>query len=95
MQTIRKNYPITTHVVHSRLQLLRNKVKISENISASEFVMLNLPLFESIRDSVDTYHHYKPGRSEYQGAAELFLSTIDDQQKEIESQPLWEPKNNH
>jgi hypothetical protein len=92
MQPLKKNYPVFVHVLHSRLQLVRNKIQTSPDMTASEMVLLNLPLFELIRDAVYTFHNYKPGRSDYQQAAELYLSTLDEQQKEIENQPVWKPR---
>lgn len=93
MEPVKKNYSIFAHAMHSRLQLIKDKINSNPEMTAQEMVTLNKKYFDLIADSVDTYHHYKAGRTDYMNAAELFLSTLDHNEKSIKNQPFWKPKN--
>ena len=92
MQQVSKNYSIFAHALHSRLQLIKNKIEASPDMSPQELITLNKKYFDLVAQSVDTFHHYKAGRNDYHNAAELFLATLDPNEKEIQSQPVWRPK---
>lgn len=92
MKPVSKNYSIFTHAMHSRLQLIKNKILVTPEMTVQELITLNQKYFDLVAESVDTFHHYKAGRIEYHNAAEMFLSTLDSAEKETESQPEWKPK---
>lgn len=85
MEPVKKNYSIFAHAMHSRLQLIRDKIDTNPEMTAQEMVSLNKKYFDLIADSVDTYHHYKAGRTDYMNAAELFLSTLNRDGQEIQN----------
>lgn len=89
---MRKNYSIYAHAVHSRLQLIRNKLDFSLGMSVGEMIRRNEKYFELIADSITTYHNHKPGLSEFYDAGEMFMSTVNDDEDRIKSQPDWKPK---
>ena len=89
---MKKNHSIIVHAVHSRLQLIRNKLNFRPDMKPNDLINWNERYFDLVADSVETFHHYKPNRSDFQDAAELFLSTVDPYEDKIKQQPAWRPK---
>ena len=89
MAPVKKNYSIYVHALHSRLQLVRNKLDISKKMTPNDVITRNLRMFEKAGESVKIYHDHKCGKSEYYDAAELFLLSIDPDEAKILAQPVW------
>lgn len=89
MAPVRKNYSIVVHALHSRLQLVRNKLDVNKKMTPTDVVTRNLRIFEKAGESVKIYHDQKCGKSEYYDAAELFLLSIDPDEAKILAQPVW------
>ena len=81
MQPVSKNYSIFAHALHSRLQLIKNKIEAVPGMSPKDLVILNKTYFDLVAQSVDTFHHYKAGRNDYHNAAEPFLQTLNSDKK--------------
>ncbi|GGM82007.1 hypothetical protein GCM10010967_12170 [Dyadobacter beijingensis] len=71
------NYTVLAHTLHSRLQLIRNKLDFEPGMEPSQMVIRNLKFFEKAGESVQKYHNFRSNRSDFIDAAELFLSTVD------------------
>jgi len=81
MQPASKNYSIFAHALHSRLQLIRNQIEAFPGMSPKDLINLNKGYFDLVAQSVDNFHHYKAGRNDYHNAAELFLQTLNSDEK--------------
>lgn len=73
---MRLNYSTLAHTLHSRLQLIRNKLDFEAGMEPSQMVIRNLKYFEKAAESVYTYHQFRSNRSDFIDAAELFISTV-------------------
>lgn len=74
---MRKNYSTLVHTLHSRLQLIRNKLDFKFGMEASQMVIRNLKYFEKASESVERFHNFRSDRSDFIDAAELFMSTVE------------------
>ncbi|MCE6993080.1 hypothetical protein [Dyadobacter sp. CY323] len=84
-----KNYSLYAHALHSRLQMIRNKLDINPILPPSDIVAINLKYFEKAGESVSKQHHYQCNRGDYHAAAELLLMTLNPEEQKIKDQPLW------
>jgi hypothetical protein len=84
-----KNYSIYAHALHSRLQLIRNKLDYSLNMKPSQVVIKNLLYFKKAAESIENQHIYVCDRGDYFDAAELLLLSLDPEERKILNQPLW------
>lgn len=87
-----KNYSLSVHALHSRLQLVRTKINAEPGMSPAELIGLNTEIFDRAAESVQSHHQIECSRFEYHGAAELFMVSFDPLEKEILKQPIWEKK---
>ncbi|OJV15215.1 MAG: hypothetical protein BGO21_29870 [Dyadobacter sp. 50-39] len=72
-----KKYSLTAHALHSRLQLVHNKLDAEPKMDPSQVVIRNLKIFEKAGQSVAMHHNQLATRTEYLEAAELFLMTVE------------------
>jgi hypothetical protein len=87
-----KNYSVAVHMLHSRLQLVRGKLDADKSMLPSTVVTRNIKVFERAAESVQRHHELHCGRTEFYGAAELFLFSLDPEESNILNQPLWQRK---
>lgn len=74
---MRLNYSTLAHTLHSRLQLIRNKLDFEPGMEPSQMVTRNLKYFEKAGESVQKHHNFRSNRSDFIDAAELFMSTVE------------------
>lgn len=86
---MKKNHSIIAHAIHSRLQLIRNKIQITPQMSPSEIVAFNQKYFDMVGVSVERYHNHTCNKLNYYEAAELFQSAFLSDDRTIEKQPIW------
>ena len=84
-----RRFSVAAHLIHSRLQLVRNKLEATKNMTPQEFVEWNLKVFERAGESVKLQHEVKTGKSNYIDAAELFLLAFGNDDQDIKNQPMW------
>lgn len=92
-----KKYSLTVHALHSRLQLIKNKLDFAPGMLPGDVAIRNKKYFDKASESVLNDHELRCDRSDYYHAAELFLISLDEMEKEILNLPLWkreEDKNN-
>lgn len=87
-----KQYSLSVHALHSRLQLVRSKINAEPGMAPVELIQLNKDIFDRAAESVRTHHQVQCDRFEYHGAAELFMVSFDPMEKEIIKQPIWKKK---
>jgi hypothetical protein len=92
--SLKKNYTIHSHALHSRLQLIRSKLDINPSMTSEQFLMRNRKYFIKAAESIETYHNFKCGDFEYNQAAELFITAFNADEKKIWDLPIWKPKGN-
>lgn len=82
------NYSTLAHTLHSRLQLIRNKLDYKFGMEPAQMVIRNLRYFEKAGESVQRYHNFHSTRSDFIDAAELFMSTVEPNETGSQS-PKW------
>lgn len=87
---LRKNYSIFVHAIHSRLQLIRNKLDYAPDMEVNEFRERNKKYLAIVKESIRINHDYSVNVAEEYDAAVLFLHTVD--QEDVTNQPDWKPK---
>ncbi|WP_138485257.1 hypothetical protein [Dyadobacter bucti] len=86
---MKRNHSITAHAIHSRLQMIRNKIQISPAMFPSDIVSFNQKYFDKAGESVEKYHSHTCNKLNYYEAAELFLAAYLGDDRTIEKQPIW------
>ena len=87
--TIKKNYSIYAHALHSRLQMIRNKLDFNAQMHPSDVVIRNQKYFDKAGISVEQHHEFHCGRSEFHQAAEMLLLTLKEAEADPRDLPLW------
>lgn len=87
-----KNYSLLVHALHSRLQLVRNKLDANPAMDPSQLVIRNQRIFLRASQSVEQHHNQRCNRSDFIDAAELFLMTLEND--DIMNQPIWTVQRN-
>jgi hypothetical protein len=84
-----RRFSIAAHLLHSRLQLVRNKLEAKKDMKPIELVDWNMKIFERAGESVQKQHEIRCGKTEHIDAAELFLLAFDADDQDIKNQPMW------
>ena len=88
-----KPYSLAVRALHSRLQLIRNKLDVDQGMTPNEVVERNLKYFKRAGESVELQHEgVRCDRFDFHHAAELFLTSVDPLEKQVLGQPLWKGK---
>lgn len=77
-----KKYSLKVHAIHSRLQLIKDKIDADAEMHPSQVVIRNLKYFERAGASVETQHSLHCDRSDFVDAAELFQMTLEKPEPE-------------
>lgn len=73
-----KKYSLKAHAIHSRLQMIRDKIDATADMHPSQVVIRNLKYFERAGNSVETQHSLHCDRIDFVDAAELFQTTLEN-----------------
>jgi hypothetical protein len=70
------NYSIAAHLIHSRMQLIRHRLEISEHIEIANLVYRNREFFDKAAASVLKHHNVASEYKDLANAAELLYKSI-------------------
>ena len=87
-----KRFFTASHLLHSRLQLIRNKMQVRKDMTPQDLVEWNKNKFDRAAESVTLQHEIHVGRTEMHQAAELFIMAFKADDLDITSQPMWKPR---
>lgn len=73
----KKVYKIEVHLVHSKLQQIRGKLKYQSFMNSDDFIEANLRYFERIALSVKNEYGHYTDRWEWRQAAEMMMPGLE------------------
>lgn len=70
-------YKIEVHLVHSKLQQIRGKLKYRKNFTPDDLIDNNLKYFERVSQSIKKEYEIHTARWEWRMAAEMMMSGLE------------------
>lgn len=73
----KQKYSIYVHAMHSRIQLIRNKINYEKWMTVQDLVENNNKYFQRAASSIESDHGYLPVGIDWIQTAQMFLMTVD------------------